>query len=134
MGSDVLEVLIESSADLPGQSADTLMLLARSMILQRNSGVQNVFPNIVKAINRARLLRPPYRQYALSKAKEALYGVASISSEGGLMLKEINTTRQSTSIATNTGQPKNDWDEILYGKKFLQNNPRGKSADLNMNF
>lgn len=132
MVSDIYETLIESSAEQPGQSADTLMLLARSLIVPRNSGIQNVLPVIIKSINRARLLRPPYRQYALAKAKEALYGIAGISSEGGAMLKEINTTRQSLSSYSNTGQPVGPYDEMFYGDKYLKNNPRGAKNDLTL--
>ena len=130
MGSDLLEVFMESSADWPGGPVDNLMALCRSMIVPKNSGIQNIMPNIIKSMNRAKLLRPPYRTIAMSKAKEALYGMASISSENSAMNREINTSRQAQTFNTNVGQNKDGYDEMIYGKQYLKNNPRGKTDSL----
>lgn len=130
MGSEIYDILHDSSADLPGQSADNLMMLARSMIVPKNSGIQNILPHIIKSINRARMLRPPYRQYALQKAKEALYGIAAISSENGALLREMNTTRSAQSMSVNQGPAVTDWDRMFYGNEHLKNNPKAKKDGL----
>ena len=127
MTSDILEVLITSSQDMDGGNTDPLMVLAKTSPVQRNSGIQNVFPHVIKTLNRAKLLRPPYRQIAIQKAKEAFYGIASIGSEGGAYLKELNTQRtsQSLNMGAARGQPASPFDKYLYGKDYLKNNPNG---------
>ncbi len=134
MGSDILEVMKTSAQDIDGGPVDPIMMLAKSSPVPMNSGIQNVFPNIIKAVNRARLLRPPYRQIAIQKAKEALYGLASIGSEGNQFLREMNTTRQSISTpGFNVGQKANWFDDYLYGDK-LKNNPKDKSDAMGIGF
>ncbi len=124
-----------SSQEIDGGPVDPLMVLAKTSPVPMNSGIQNVFPDVIKAINRAKLLRPPYRQIAIQKAKESLYGIGSIGSENASYLKELNTTRleqKSTGIVQ--GQKANAFDRYLYGKDYLKNNPQGNDNDLGIGF
>jgi len=131
MPSDILEVLLTSSQEIDGGATDTMMVLAKTSPVPLNSGVQNVWPTVVQALNRAKLLRPPYRQIAIQKAKEYLYGIVSIGSEGGMYLKELNTQRiAQTSMGKLVGQKAGPMDEYLYGKNYLENNPKGADDKL----
>lgn len=131
MASDLFEIIMESSAWEAGGKVDNMMALAKSMFVPKNSGVQNVFPDLMRALHRARMLRPPYRTYAIQKAKELIYGIAAISSENGMMVRELNTQRMSrTMMDTNVGQAATAFDEYLYGKDYLKNNPRSKDPDI----
>ena len=115
MPSDVMETMITSCQEVDGGAVDTLLVLAKTSPVPVNSGIQNIWPDAIRAINRAKLLRPPYRQLALNKAKEVIYGIASIGSENGAYLKEMNTTRtQISQMGTITGQKATDLDNYLY--------------------
>lgn len=132
MENALFEIVMESSAWKPGGKVDNMMALARSMFVPKNSGIQNVFPDLMRALHRARMLRPPYRTYAIQKAQELIYGIASISSENGVMVRELNTSRmqRQAGLDTNTGQMATDLDEYLYGKEYLKNNPKSKEAPI----
>ena len=132
MPSEILEVLMTSSQDTDGGLTDPFMVLAKTSPVQMNSGIQNVFPHVINAIARAKLLRPPYRDIAINSAKSALYGIASIGSENGAYLKELNTQRTSQSINMGQarGQPASAFDKYLYGKDHLANNPKGKDESM----
>jgi len=129
--SDTLEVLLTSCQEIDGGTTDTMMMLAKTSPVPLNSGIQNVFPTVVQALNRAKLLRAPYRQIAIQKAKEYLYGIVSIGSEGGMYLKELNTQRLAqTQMGRLIGQKAGPMDEYMYGKSYLENNPKGKDDSL----
>ena len=131
MPSDTLEVLLTSCQEIDGGTTDTMMMLAKTSPVPLNSGIQNVFPTVVQALNRAKLLRPPYRQIAMQKAKEYLYGIVSIGSENGMYLKELNTQRiAQTTMGRLVGQKAGPMDEYMYGKGYLENNPKGKDDSL----
>lgn len=122
----LFEIFMEGSAWKPGGKVDNMMALARSMFVPKNSGIQNVFPLLTRSLHNARMLRPPYRTYAIQKAQENIYGVASISSENGVMIRELNTSRlqRQGGLDPNTGQDATYLDEYLYGKEYLKNNKK----------
>lgn len=125
MGSDLYNGLLESCSWYPGQQADPLLVMAKLSPVPRNSGAQNVLPEIMAAMNRAKRLREPLRTHAINMAREPVYGYAAIGGEGGFLVKELNTQRISqTQMGTNIGQAATPTDNWLYGKKYLENNPQ----------
>lgn len=126
MGQEITSILQDSSAEIPGGSAEPQMLFARSIIVPRNSGVQNVFAMIQSALLRAQNFKPPYRKYGVALVNARKLGLAAISSEGGDMLKAINTTRTEQMLgAKNIGPSVSPSDVFFYGKENTKNNPKG---------
>lgn len=103
------------------------MLLARSLSLPRNSGVQTILPLLYDAMLDAENMDPRFRHFAIDKIKNRELGIASLSSEGADMLKLLQTTRQISHLETrNIGPPAGIWDRKMYGDKVFKNNPQGK--------
>lgn len=106
------------------------LVLPRGLIVPKNSGIQNVWADMMHTLGRARRFKPPLREYAIDMAMADVEGCASISSENGAMIREFNTSRMANPMGTNIGQPKTEMDEFLYGKEYLKNNPKEKGSWL----
>lgn len=128
--SEIYNAILESSAEVPGGPGDPMLLTAKLSPTPKNSGAQNAFPKIIRAMNRAKRMRPPFRKYAMEMAKEWLYGYAAIGGENGMVLRELNTQRSSQTLMTpNTGQKAGPWDRYFYGD-HVKNNPQTNQDDL----
>lgn len=126
-GSGFFEATLQACTDPLTGRIDNELLEARLIIVPRNSGVQNVTADIQHAMARARRFPPPFRNYAMAMARADKIGMVSISSEQGAYAREFNTTRSaSINVGTNTGPQVSDWDEMLYGKNYVKNNPKEK--------
>jgi hypothetical protein len=128
--SDLFEWLIEGSMDPVTKQLNSRLVLPRGLIVPKNSGIQNVWANMMHTLGRARRFKPPFREYAIDMAMADVEGCASISSENGAMIREFNTSRMAQPLGTNIGQPKTEMDEFLYGKEYLKNNPKEKGSWL----
>ena len=126
MPTDIFNAVMESAAEFPGGPSDNLMVFAKTSPVPRNSGAQVVLPKIIKTLNRAKRFRPPVRDHMIAMAKEDLIGYATIGSENGFILRELNTQRVSTqNMGINEGPAMSPWDDYLYGQKYTKNNPKG---------
>lgn len=127
---DFFDYVIESARDPLTQRLNQSMLLPRSFIIPKNGNIQTVWPDLKDCISRAKRFKPPFREYAMELAINNLEGVAAISSEGGAFVKEFNTTRGTVSPGQVEGQPATWFDEYVYGKDKMKNNPKDDSMGL----
>lgn len=132
MGSDSLyNMQLEGAASMPGGAADPFSINAVMMAMPKNSGIQILYPDLLNSYLLAKTLRPPLRELVMQMALNDIYGAKAISSEGGFMVREMNTNRQgSISMGINSGQPQNWADEVVYGKDYVKNNPKDKGNPL----
>lgn len=131
-GSDLFELTLEGARDPISQRMDQHLILPRTMIVPKNSDVQTVYSNVVHSLERAKRFKPPFREYAIQMCLADLQGMISISSEGGAFIREFNTIRQSVPIGTNQGQTATWFDNYVYGKEKMKNNPQ--TNDLGIGF
>lgn len=131
-GGEFFEFTLEGSRDPVSQRLNSRLLLPRSAIVPKNSNIQMVWPDIMDSISRAKRFKPPFREYAIEMAMNDLEGVLSISSEGGAFIREFNTQRGAVPVGSVQGQPATWFDEYVYGKEKLKNNP--KQAGLGLDF
>ena len=132
MGNEALyNMQLEAAASIPGGAADPFSINAVMMALPKNSGIQILYPELLNTYLLAKTLRPPLRELVMQMALNDILGCKSISSEGGFMVREMNTNRNaSVGMGVNTGQ-QYDWaDEVVMGKKFVQNNPKSDKNPL----
>ena len=108
---------------MPGGSCFIQPLL---LIVPKNSGIQNVYPDTIRAIESAKRLKPPLREYVIAIAEAYYKGMLAISSENGAFARELTTSRVSGPIGTNVGPPVIPLDEYMYGKELTKNNPKEK--------
>lgn len=106
------------------------MLLPRGFIVPKNSNIQLVWPDIKYALARAKRFKPPFREYAIELALNDLEGVAAIGSEQGAFIREFNTTRGHINPGQVEGQPATWFDEYVYGKDRMKNNPKDPGMGL----
>lgn len=131
-GSDLFELTLEGARDPISQRMDQHLILPRTLIVPKNSNIQIVYSDIVHSLERAKRFKPPFREYAIEMCLADLQGMISISSEGGAFIREFNTIRQSVPIGTNTGQTATWFDNYVYGKEKMKNNPQ--TQDLGIGF
>jgi len=132
MGSDLFELTLEGARDPVTQKLNQKLVLPRTLIVPKNSNIQIVYTDITHAIERAKRFKPPFRQHAIEMALADLQGMISISSESGAFIREFNTIRSSVPIGTNTGQQATWFDDYVYGKDKMKNNPH--TNDLGIGF
>lgn len=102
-------------------------LAAKLMIVPKNSGIQNVNADIMHTEGRARRFKPPFRLHAMLMPRADKIGMLSISSELGAYAREFNTARtHNVEVGSNVGPAVDGADELVYGKKYTQNNPKKK--------
>lgn len=126
MGTDLFELAIEGARDPHTQRLNQKLILPRTLIAPKDSGIQMVYSDIMHSIERARRFKPPFREYAIEIAEKDLEGLISISSEQGAFVREFNTVRTSVPVGGNTGPPATWFDEYVYGKDKFKNNPKDK--------
>lgn len=129
---DVFEFAIESSRDPITQRLNQSLLLPRGFIVPKNSNIQLVWPDIKNSIARAKRFKPPFRDFAIEIALNDLEGIAAIASEGGAFIREFNTMRGHIPTGQVEGQPATWFDEYVYGKDKLKNNPKQEGLGLEM--
>lgn len=108
------------------------MLMPRGFIVPKNSNIQTVWPDLKDCISRAKRFKPPFREYAVELAINNLEGVAAIASEGGAFVREFNTVRGHIPTGQVEGQPATWFDEYVYGKEKLKNNPKDPSMGIDL--
>lgn len=126
MGTDLFELSIEGARDPQSQRLNQRFILPRTLIVPKNSGIQNVYSDIMQAIERARRFKPPFREFAIAMAEKYLEGMIAISSEQGAYVREFNTIRSSVPVGQVQGPPATWMDEYVYGKDKFKNNPKAK--------
>lgn len=126
MGTDLFELSIEGARDPNSQRLNQRFILPRTLIVPKNSGIQNVYSDIMQAIERARRFKPPFREFAIAMAEKYLEGMIAISSEQGAYVREFNTVRSSVPVGQVQGAPATWMDEYVYGKDKFKNNPKAK--------
>lgn len=129
---DFFDFTIESSRDPITQRLNQSMLMPRGFIVPKNSNIQTVWPDLKDCISRAKRFKPPFREYALELAINNLEGVAAIASEGGAFVREFNTVRGHIPTGQVEGQPATWFDEYVYGKEKLKNNPKDNSMGIDL--
>lgn len=129
---DVFEFAIESSRDPITQKLNQSLLLPRGFIVPKNSNIQLVWPDIKNSIARAKRFKPPFRDFAIELALNDLEGVAAIASEQGAFIREFNTVRGHIPAGQVEGQPATWFDEYVYGKEKLKNNPKDSSMGIDL--
>lgn len=129
--ADSFSILLNnSSAKKAGGKAEPRMLRVRSLITPRNSGVQNIVPELYDAMTEAENMEPRLRPFMVAKVESRELGLCSISSEGGDMLKMGQTQRNvHTMEQINRGPPASKMDRWMYKEK-LQHNPSGEYDKL----
>lgn len=124
-------IITDSSATVPGGPAIPKKLRYRTLIVPRNSGIQSVASKISRAMVIAQSFKSDFRPFAEKLVDARDDGLISLSSEGGALLQELNTTRHKESLNyVNTGPPVTPWDKWLHGKQFGKNNPEGRDPPL----
>ena len=129
-GSDLFEITVEGAINPLTGTLDSTLILPRTLIVPRNSGIQIVYSDTIHSLESAKRFKPPFREYAIAMALADLQGLIAISSEVGAFVREFNTQRSSIPIGTNQGQPATWIDEYVYGKEFLKNNPKSKGMGI----
>lgn len=120
---------IEGSRDPLTDEIQYDLILPRTFMVRRDSGIQTVYTNIRQALARARRFKPPLREYFIELVMAYLGGLIALSSEQGAYAREFSTTRQHVPIGVNEGQEVTDLDMIAYegylGQKGkFKNNPK----------
>ena len=132
VGSDLFELTLEGARDPLTQKLDQHLILPMTLIVPKNSNIQIVYSDIIHSLERAKRFKPPFREYAVNMCLADLQGMISISSESGAFIREFNTIRQSVPVGAVTGQPATWFDQYIYGKEKLKNNP--KTDNLGIGF
>ena len=132
MPGELFEWALEGARDPVSGRLNQRLILPRTAMVPKNSNIQLVWPDIMDAIARAKRFKPPFRNYAIEMAMNDLEGVLSISSEQGAFVREFSTMRAAAPMGQVTGQPATWFDEYVYGKQKLKNNP--KQGGLGMDF
>jgi hypothetical protein len=130
LGTDLFELSIEGARDPHTQRLNQRFILPRTFIVPKNSGIQNVYTDIMNAIERGRRFKPPFREYAIAMTEKLLEGLISISSEQGAFVREFNTIRSSIPVGQNQGPPATWFDEYVYGKDKFKNNPKAQGGGV----
>lgn len=128
-------VTIEGARHPVTHDVDSLIILAKSLIVQKDSNVQLVFSGIMHTLSRAKRFKSPFKEKAIEMAMNDLYGLVSISSEQGAYTREFNTQRTSIPIGQLTGQAATDMDiyiqeQVMGNKGKLKNNPRKQGLGI----
>jgi len=128
---------IEGSRHPVTGDVDSSLIFAKSLIVQKDSGVQLVYSGIMHALSRAKRFKSPFRERAIEMVMNDLYGLAVISSEQGATVREFNTQRSSVPIGQLTGQAATDMDvylheQVMGNKGMLRNNPRKKGMGIDI--
>lgn len=132
MGSDLFELTLEGARDPVTQKLNSKLVLPRTLIVPKNSNIQIVYTDIIHSIERAKRFRPPFRQHAIEMSAADMQGMISISSEGGAFIREFNTIRSSVPMGQVQGQQATWFDDYVYGKDKMKNNPH--TNDLGIAF
>ena len=132
MPGELFELTLEGARDPVSGRMNQSFILPRTLIVPKNSNIQLVYPDVKDSIARAKRFKPPFREYAIEMAFNDLEGIISIASEQGAFVREFNTVRSSVPIGGVQGQPATWFDEYVYGKQKLKNNP--KQAGLGLDF
>jgi hypothetical protein len=132
MPTDLFELTLEGARHPVTGKIDSHLILPRTLIVPKNSNIQVVYSDIIHSLERAKRFKPPFREYAIRMALADLEGMISISSEQGAFIREFNTVRSSVPVGQVQGQPATWFDEYVYGKQKLKNNP--KTEDLGIGF
>ncbi|NIN03683.1 MAG: hypothetical protein GTO44_10010 [Hydrotalea flava] len=130
MGSDLFELTLEGARDPITQKLNQALVLPRTLIVPKNSNIQIVYADVMHSIERAKRFKPPFREYAIQMAYADLQGMISISSEMGAFIREFNTVRSSVPIGQVQGQPATWFDDYVYGKDKMKNNPHTKDLGI----
>ena len=130
-GNENHVLIVDGCADKSGTKTDPKMLRVRTLITQKNSGVQMVTAKLHRAYVLATCFKSSFREYAEELVMAREYGLASLSSEQAALLKELNTTRHTESITgINQAPPAGPLDRWLHGKKTFNNNPMGRDEQI----
>lgn len=132
MGSDLFEITIEGARDPLTQKLNQRLLLPRTLIAPKNSNIQMVYSDIMHSLERAKRFKPPFREMAIEMVYSDLEGMISISSEQGAFVREFNTVRSSVPVGQVQGQPATWFDEYVYGKDKLKNNPKTNQMGIEL--
>jgi hypothetical protein len=126
MGAELFELTLEGSRDQISGRLNNKYILPRTLIVPKNSNIQIVYDDVVHSIERAKRFKPPFREYAIAMAEADLQGMIAISSEQGAFVREFNTIRSSVPVGQVQGQPATWFDDYVYGKEKMKNNPKVK--------
>ena len=122
LSSELPSFIEKASAESNTSGYDPEYFRAVSGIVPRNSGIQNLYPNYLALKLQASNQHWKIRSDCKEMAKSIRMGFASISSEGGDMVKTFQTMRQEQRMSVQNSGPKADgWDKILYGDKKFEN-------------
>ena len=124
MSSDIRALYERASTGIIGPDADGDYLKALSLIIPKNSGIQNVWSPISTTKHLAKHFHWKFSKHALALINSREKGVVSISSENGGGLKMINTSRhEQVMTGKNQSLQKADaWDKVFYGNQKFDAN------------
>lgn len=124
MSSDIRALYERASTGRVGPDADGDYLKSLSLIIPKNSGIQNVWSRILNTKHLSNHFHWKFARHALALVSSREKGVVSITSENGGGLKMMNTSRhEQVMTGKNTSMQKADaWDKVFYGnEKFADN-------------
>ena len=123
MSSDILPFYERSASRSNADNIDSKYFRAIGMILPKNSGTQVTYTDYHLARIQADNQNWTFRPYAIAMVEASEYGIASLSSEGGMAVRQFNTFRQEQSLSSKNMGPKADmWDKVFYGKEKFEAN------------
>lgn len=129
--------MIEGSRNPITDEVDYTLILPRTLIVPKDSGIQEVYSNLSHALARAQRFKEPFRSQAIKMVMADFKGLIAIGSERGAMIREFNANGGSIPIGSNEGPPATWLDryfhENLKGDKGkLKNNPEAQGLGLDM--
>lgn len=130
MVGELFELTLEGARDPISGRMNQRLILPRTAMVPKNSNIQLVWPDVMNSISRAKRFKPPFRDYAIELAMNHLEGILAIASEQGAFVREFNTVRSSAPMGQNVGQPATWFDEYVYGKEKMKNNPKAKGLGM----
>ena len=124
MSSDIRALYERASTGISGPDADGDYLKSLSLIVPKNSGIQNVWSRIQTTKHLAKHFHWKFANHALSLVLAREKGIVAITSENGGGLKMINTSRhEQVMTGINQSLQKPDaWDKMFYGYKKFDGN------------
>lgn len=128
---------IEGSRNPITDEVDYTLILPRTLIVPKDSGIQEVYSSLEHTLARAQRFKEPFRSQAIKMAMADFKGLISIGSERGAYIREFGAGGSSIAVGQNEGQPATWLDryyhETLKGEKGkLKNNPEEKGLGLSL--
>lgn len=96
---------LEGSRNPITDRVDYTLILPRTLIVPKDSGIQEVYSNLEHALRRAQNFKEPFRSQAIKMVLADFKGLISIGSERGAYIREFNSNGNPIAIGSNEGQP-----------------------------